>query len=300
MMNEPMTDQEAFDFYADEVNRAPEGEPRRRASKLTEVVPVRVTESTLDAIRERAERADQSISAWVRSTLAEALEEPANANRHVASGSYGMGKSAVFTNLELGATSPVALGHSSVTVDVADVLSKHLVRWATDYEEVLESVVDRIEAGLVSEPVERLFEVPYVVDADSIQYRTVNQFEPVAATARSKRSELEATQRAMMTLFRTSALPPIAPEDVLRVRERLQSLRSRLSQTARQTQDASREVRSGLWPAREMYIEMFESTRRFLRQLDDELFLVEQDSRNRSAAEGTASDRAHRVREGHG
>lgn len=63
--NKKMTRQEEYDYYAKPENQQPQGPPRRRG-KLTEIVPVRFPEDTLDKVRDRAEADDRSISSWIR------------------------------------------------------------------------------------------------------------------------------------------------------------------------------------------------------------------------------------------
>ncbi|PZS30417.1 MAG: CopG family transcriptional regulator [Pseudonocardiales bacterium] len=64
--NEPMTPEQEHDYYAEEENQQPQGPPRRRQSRLTEIVPVRFPPELLDEIRQRAEADDRSLSSWIR------------------------------------------------------------------------------------------------------------------------------------------------------------------------------------------------------------------------------------------
>jgi hypothetical protein len=61
-----MTRAEEQAFYARPENQVPVGPPRRRRSKLTELVPVRFPPETLDEIRRRATEEDRSVSSWIR------------------------------------------------------------------------------------------------------------------------------------------------------------------------------------------------------------------------------------------
>ncbi|MGH9291614.1 MAG: CopG family transcriptional regulator [Acidimicrobiales bacterium] len=70
-----MTRKEEYDFYADPENQRPQGPPRRRRSKLTELVPVRFAPETLEEIRRRAGEDDRSVSSWVRRAVEHELEE---------------------------------------------------------------------------------------------------------------------------------------------------------------------------------------------------------------------------------
>ena len=62
----PMTPDEDHAFYARPENQEPQGPPRRRKSKLSAMVPVRLPPELLDEIRERAEADDRSVSSWIR------------------------------------------------------------------------------------------------------------------------------------------------------------------------------------------------------------------------------------------
>src|SRR5687767_15043366 len=87
MPDNDMTERDASDFYNDEANRAPQGPPRRRSTKLTEVVPVRLSVDTLEEIKRRSDESGQSVSAWIRDVIAEKLDDKA-----YPSGSFGAGK----------------------------------------------------------------------------------------------------------------------------------------------------------------------------------------------------------------
>ena len=62
----PMTPEQEYDYYAEVDNQQPQGPPRRRRSRLSEMVPVRFTPELLDEIRRRAEADDRSLSSWIR------------------------------------------------------------------------------------------------------------------------------------------------------------------------------------------------------------------------------------------
>lgn len=62
----PMTPEQEYDYYADTDNQQPQGPPRRRQSRLSEMVPVRFSPEMLDQIRRRAEADDRSLSSWIR------------------------------------------------------------------------------------------------------------------------------------------------------------------------------------------------------------------------------------------
>lgn len=62
----PMTPQQEYDYYADPDNQQPQGPPRRRLSRLSEMVPVRFPTELLDEIRRRAKVDDRSLSSWIR------------------------------------------------------------------------------------------------------------------------------------------------------------------------------------------------------------------------------------------
>jgi hypothetical protein len=77
-MNIPMTPEEEYNFYAQPENQEPQGPSRRRkASRLTEVVPVRFPAALLDEIRRRAEADDRSLSAWIRRAVEHELRRSA-------------------------------------------------------------------------------------------------------------------------------------------------------------------------------------------------------------------------------
>jgi len=76
-MNTPMTPEEEYDFYARPENQEPQGPPRRRPSRLSEVVPVRFPTDLLEEIRRRADEDDRSLSAWIRRAVEHELRRPA-------------------------------------------------------------------------------------------------------------------------------------------------------------------------------------------------------------------------------
>jgi len=62
----PMTAKQEYDYYAEPDNQQPQGPPRRRQPRLSEMVPVRFPPELLDQIRRRAEADDRSLSSWIR------------------------------------------------------------------------------------------------------------------------------------------------------------------------------------------------------------------------------------------
>ena len=75
MTNKKMTREEEYDFYSKPENQEPQGRPRRRQAKLTELVPVRFPQETLEEIRRRAGKDDRSVSSWIRRAVEHELRE---------------------------------------------------------------------------------------------------------------------------------------------------------------------------------------------------------------------------------
>jgi len=77
-MTTPVTPDEEYDFYAKPENQEPQGSPRRRrASRLTSMVPVRFPPEMLDEIRRRAEAEHRSVSSWIRCAAERELRDSA-------------------------------------------------------------------------------------------------------------------------------------------------------------------------------------------------------------------------------
>lgn len=74
MTKSKMTRAEEYEFYADPANQEPQGAPRRRRSRLTEMVPVRFPPETLAEVRRRAGDDDRSVSSWIRRAVEHELE----------------------------------------------------------------------------------------------------------------------------------------------------------------------------------------------------------------------------------
>lgn len=74
MSTEQMTPDEEYEFYAQPANQEPQGSPRRRNRRLSAPIPVRFTDEQLDAIRQRAEADDRSVSAWIRRAVERELD----------------------------------------------------------------------------------------------------------------------------------------------------------------------------------------------------------------------------------
>ena len=77
MSTEQMTPDEEYELYARPGNQEPQGAPRRRNRRLSAPIPVRFTDAQLDAIRQRAEADDRSVSAWIRRAVEHELDRPA-------------------------------------------------------------------------------------------------------------------------------------------------------------------------------------------------------------------------------
>lgn len=74
-------DATAADFYADPANQVPAGAARRRVAPrrpLAGHVPVRFDDTTIAALKERAEGDGMTVSAWIRRVVARELT-PADA-----------------------------------------------------------------------------------------------------------------------------------------------------------------------------------------------------------------------------
>jgi hypothetical protein len=72
-----MTPNEEYDFYAQPENQEPQGPPRRRSSRLSSMVPVRLSPKMLDEIRRRADAEDRSVSSWIRRAVEHELRDSA-------------------------------------------------------------------------------------------------------------------------------------------------------------------------------------------------------------------------------
>lgn len=66
MTKKTMTPEQEYEFYAQPENQVPQGSPRRRRERLSEMVPVRFPPELLEEVRRRAEADDRSLSAWIR------------------------------------------------------------------------------------------------------------------------------------------------------------------------------------------------------------------------------------------
>ena len=75
-----MTRDEEHEFYARPENQEPQGAPRRRRSRLTEMVPVRFAPETLEEVRGCADADDRSVSSWIRRAVEHELERQGREN----------------------------------------------------------------------------------------------------------------------------------------------------------------------------------------------------------------------------
>jgi hypothetical protein len=77
MTDTPMTPKEEHDFYAQPENQEPQGSPIRRKSRLSAMVPVRLSPELLDQVRQRAEADDWSATSWIRRAVEHELQDAA-------------------------------------------------------------------------------------------------------------------------------------------------------------------------------------------------------------------------------
>lgn len=73
-MNQPMTPDQEYDFYARPENQEPQGPGRRR---LNATVPVRFPAELLEQVRAAAAADDRSVSAWIRRAVEHELRDSA-------------------------------------------------------------------------------------------------------------------------------------------------------------------------------------------------------------------------------
>jgi predicted HicB family RNase H-like nuclease len=73
-MNQPMTPDEEYDFYAHAENQEPQGRGRWR---LTATVPVRFPPELLEQVQAAAAADDRSVSSWIRRAVEHELRHPA-------------------------------------------------------------------------------------------------------------------------------------------------------------------------------------------------------------------------------
>lgn len=84
-MTRTRDDGSASDFYADPANQQPMGPARRRTAPrrpLTGHVPVRFDDTTIAAVKERAEADGMTVSAWIRRLVARELAPVDTASAH--------------------------------------------------------------------------------------------------------------------------------------------------------------------------------------------------------------------------
>lgn len=70
------TPDEEYDHYARPENQQAQGTPRRRSTRLTAQIPVRLPPELLDEIRQRAGGYDRSVSSWIRRAVEHGLQRP--------------------------------------------------------------------------------------------------------------------------------------------------------------------------------------------------------------------------------
>jgi predicted HicB family RNase H-like nuclease len=77
MTDTPLNPEEENAFYARPDNREPQGPPRRRKSRLSAMVPVRLPPELLEEVRQRAEADERSVSSWIRRAVEHELRHSA-------------------------------------------------------------------------------------------------------------------------------------------------------------------------------------------------------------------------------
>jgi predicted HicB family RNase H-like nuclease len=69
--------EEEHAFYARPENQEPQGPPRRRKSRLSAMVPVRLPPELLEEVRQRAGADERSVSSWIRRAVEHELRHSA-------------------------------------------------------------------------------------------------------------------------------------------------------------------------------------------------------------------------------
>jgi predicted HicB family RNase H-like nuclease len=73
-MTKKMTLDQEHEFYSRDENQEPQGPPRHRRARLTEMLPVRFPPETLADVRRRAGEDDRSVSSWIRRAVEKELQ----------------------------------------------------------------------------------------------------------------------------------------------------------------------------------------------------------------------------------
>ena len=77
MTDTSFSPEEEHAFYAQPENQEPQGPPRRRKSRLSAMVPVRLPPELLEEVRQRAEADERSVSSWIRRAVEHELRHSA-------------------------------------------------------------------------------------------------------------------------------------------------------------------------------------------------------------------------------
>ena len=77
MTDTSFSPEEEHAFYAQAENQEPQGPPRRRKSRLSAMVPVRLPPELLEEVRQRAEADERSVSSWIRRAVEHELRHSA-------------------------------------------------------------------------------------------------------------------------------------------------------------------------------------------------------------------------------
>ena len=77
MTDTSFSPEEEHAFYAQPENQEPQGPPRRRKSRLSAMVPVRLPPELLEEVRQRAGADERSVSSWIRRAVEHELRHSA-------------------------------------------------------------------------------------------------------------------------------------------------------------------------------------------------------------------------------
>jgi hypothetical protein len=263
-----MDREEEHAYYAKPENRQAQGPARRRKTQLSEIVPVRLSSSTLGRVKAAAESSDQSISSWIRRAIEKELVQSGAPESDA--GDAGGGRPARFVSI-----TPL-LTNEPILVNPAEAVRAQVIITFQDLLDAIEHELRRVDEVSNRGPLSDAFVHHRRIDSDAMEHR-IAQYGAAYATLVER--DVRQTQDALSRLSRLQSFlrGTDIPKKISELRGRVAEVKRLANEVEGTVLHAPKDGFSDLADAGLInFYRYTDVARATLRQIDDELYELSQ------------------------